>query len=657
MEKEEKVEKEESIENTGETEKKENETKVSDKEIVEEEKEESKKETNDTVEWMKKIRNEIIGIVVSVFTASTLFIICDIFFKFTTWNTYSTPTESLRFSIFFSVVIYTLLFAMTKKTGTATLISCATIFIMSIVNELKIAFTSEPLYFSDINFLTKVGDLMQLVTNNVSSAFMWKFVVICAVYLWVLGMIVYLNYMFGLKVENKKIRIPIIVVDLIILLLLFVPNKTTKEFYLKTFFNTDEYVDFDSYTTNLGFYNRNGFINGMYGTWLNSVFVEPKDYDEDELESILAPFEEKEKEENKNGKPNIIVVFSEAFWDIDVLDEIEFDKPITSNFNSLKEKGKLVNIISPSYGGMSENVSFELLTGGSMNYFSRGYIPIMSLYSRRDSENAPSIIKNLKENGYKTEITFGKDYYNSESAYKKMGFDVYDEMAEYTTMYNRDQYTISYLINKIRKKDDNPLFTIMATMEGHMPFAKNKYKEYDISITKSEFSENVNDTLLSYSQGIYNADQQLGVLYEFIQSTDEPTILLFLGDHLPYLYTPDGENVVDELKYFNTENELENNYRLYNPQALILTNYDCKLEIPDYLGTDMLLNCVVNQLDLELEPYYKWLYDVTASLPGINRNIAFDKGGKLYNPQEITEEMQEVYDTRRAMQYKLFIDN
>lgn len=528
---------------------------------------------------------------------------------------------------------------------------------MSLINEVKIAFTGEPLYFSDINFLTQLGDITKLVTTNISSNFVWMLVITFAIYGLILGIIIYLNCVFNIQMKNKKLRISIIVVDLIILLFLFVPNKTTKEFYLKIFFNTDEYVDFDSYTTNLGFYNRNGFINGMYGIWLNSVFVNPDGYNEEELDEILLSYEGKGKEENKNGKPNIIVVFSEAFWDIDVLEEIEFDKPITSNFNNLKEKGKLINIISPSYGGMSENVSFELLTGGSMNYFSRGYIPIMSLYSRKNSENAPSIIKNLKQNGYKTEITFGKDYYDSEKTYKKMGFDIYDEMANYTTKYNKDQYTISRLIDQIRKKEDGPLFTMLATMEGHMPFSKNKYKEYDISITKSSFSESINDTILSYSQGIYNADQQLGVLYEFIQNTDEPTILLFLGDHLPYLYSVDGENVIEKLEYFNTENELENYYRLYNPQALILTNYDCEIEVPDYLGTDMLLNCIVNQLDLELEPYYKWLYDIMSDLPGSNRNIAFDKDGNLYNPNEITEEMQEVYNTRNAMQYKIFIDN
>lgn len=336
---------------------------------------------------------------------------------------------------------------------------------------------------------------------------------------------------------------------------------------------------------------------------------------------------------------------------------MEFDKPITSNFNKLKSNGKLINIISPSYGGMSENVSFELLTGGSMNYFSRGYIPIMSLYSRKNIEMAPSIVKNLNNNGYSTEIMFGKDYYNSKSAYFKMGFNEYYEMAEETTMYRQDEYTTKYLINKLNEKDEKPALYVLATMEGHMPYSKEKYEEYDISIIKSDFEDDINDTILSYAQGIYNSDQQLGVLYDFIQSYEEPTILLFFGDHLPFMYTEEGRNVIDELEYFKTSNELENNYRLYNPQALVLSNYEVDMELSEYLGTDMLLNSIVNQLDLQLEPYYKWLYETSEILPGINRNIAFDKNGKLYAPTEITEEMQEIYETKRNMQYKMFIDN
>lgn len=62
----------------------------------------------------KSIRNEIISIIVSVFMSCTMFIFCDVFFKLATWNYYSTPVETLKFSMFFSVIVFTLLFAITK---------------------------------------------------------------------------------------------------------------------------------------------------------------------------------------------------------------------------------------------------------------------------------------------------------------------------------------------------------------------------------------------------------------------------------------------------------------------------------------------------------------------------------------------------------------
>lgn len=123
------------------------------------------------------------------------------------------------------------------------------------------------------------------------------------------------------------------------------------------------------------------------------------------------------------------------------------------------------------------------------------------------------------------------------------------------------------------------------------------------------------------------------------------------------MYTEDGKNVIFELDYFNTDDELLNNYRLYNSQALILSNYEEEIELPEYIGTDLLLNYIVNQLDVEVEPYYKWLYNTTEVLPGINKYISFDKAGNLYDPTELTKEMNEVYENRKLMQYKLFINN
>ena len=55
--------------------------------------------------------------------------------------------------------------------------------------------------------------------------------------------------------------------------------------------------------------------------------------------------------------------------------------------------------------------------------------------------------------------------------------------------------------------------------------------------------------------------------------------------------------------------ELVNCFRLYNTEGLVLANYDIQdMEVPTYLGADQVLTTVANQLDINLDNYYKWLY-------------------------------------------------
>ena len=74
---------------------------------------------------------------------------------------------------------------------------------------------------------------------------------------------------------------------------------------------------------------------------------------------------------------------------------------------------------------MSCNIEFELLTGGNLAYYGVGYNPFMQLYRKSGAEEKPSIIKELKNNGYTTQVIFGRDYYRSENVYKKLGIDKY----------------------------------------------------------------------------------------------------------------------------------------------------------------------------------------------------------------------------------------
>ena len=595
------------------------------------------------------------SVIITAFIALNLFVLADMFFKIYTFGNYNIVNNTILFTMLFGVIIYSLILAIFKKSSIATVVSCSLILILNLVNQLKILYTGEPIYFSDIKFIGKVGDLLELETNNISFKSTIRLIIGFGIYIIILLITIFFSYKYSLEIKSKKTRISIIIIDAILLFLLFFPNNYTKNFYLKVFFDTDNYADFNSYTTSATYYYRNNLINGMYGTYLNNIFVEPNNYDENKLNEILNS---SVTENEKFGKPNIIIVLSEAFWDVDQLEEIDFNTEITKNFNNLKEKGKFINLVSPTYGGMSENVAFELLTGGSMNYFPRGYIPIMSLYSRKNSENIPSLVKVLNNNGYYSKIVFGKDYYNSKKAYLKMGFNEYIELSE-NKNYKKitDDYCINTIIEELENKsEDTPLFYVLETIESHMPYSKNKYSDYDISITKSNLSDSMNDTLLAYAQGIYNSDKALGKLYEYINNYNEPTILLFLGDHLPYLYTSDYQNVINHLDYFNTNDELLNEYRKYNTQCLILSNYDIEnMNTSEYGGVDVLLNSIVNNLDIKNEKYYEWLDTTKNILSGSNRSISLDENGKNYSTNDITGEMKEIYDTKELMQYKFFM--
>lgn len=149
-----------------------------------------------------------------------------------------------------------------------------------------------------------------------------------------------------------------------------------------------------------------------------------------------------------------------------------------------------------------------------------------------------------------------------------------------------------------------------------------------------------------------------GRMYEYIQTLDEPTILIFFGDHLPFLYdVKTNEDVLNYLSYFNTGDELLNTYRKYNTQCLILANFELgEVENWDYLSSDMLLVSVLNKMGLELSDYYKWLYWVKDVIPSGNHLVSQDITGNLYWTSDLPTDVQNVINQREKAQYYAMFD-
>ena len=571
-------------------------------------------------------------------------------------------SKTLFLAILLMYTAYIFLASLFKNTKWATLILSIAEVIILFVSKMKLAISYEPMFFTDVIYVQDAGEINSIVDG----IFMDTLFKLMPFFIITLAIIITTNifsFKYNYKFDNQNKRMMTACFSYIILLIMFLPIEATNKFILNTFF------DAKAKTNELGLKNgveaceRYGHLAAIYGDLLDSRLYryKPDDYDEKKIKEALSSAEK--LDDTTLGKPNIIVIFSESFWDIDQVEEIEFDKEITPNFNRLKEEGLFFNMVSPSFGGNSANVEFEFLTGGSLAYFSRSYVAYMGLYNSKKYYNSPSILRDLDEAGYYIKLLpFSTPaLFRCGEVYKYFPIDEVEFLPkvskEHTKgIYPSDEYAMDKAIEALENKEEGrPIFYMTMTMEAHMPFVSDKFDKYDIKVTKSNLDDKTTEQAKVYAQGVYDADRQLARLYEYIKTFDEPTILVFYGDHLPFI------EAIDKWDYFNTDDELLNYYRRYNTQSLILANFDIsnlkeenKNEL-QYLGPDLLSAYILNHMDINISDYYKWLYSTRDTTAAFNRFVSVDQEGNISYTKNLNDEMEDLYNLRRMIQYKYFV--
>lgn len=570
---------------------------------------------------------------------------------------YYTFNKNIIIAIIMIYALYFLFISLFKNIKIVTIILGILGYIIQVVSIGKVQFIGDPLWFSDIFYTGDINEILNLIKDDLVHTLIILLPRLLVLLVFTI-IIIILSSKFNKIIFNKFKRIVMFSISFIILLLLFLPIKSINKFMINVFYNNDSYLTHVSISSGDDYYKIYGHLSGIYGNILESRVYKPDNYNDSLIKKTLKDM--KKEEDNTLGKPNIIVIFSESFWDIDKLDEIEFDKEITYNYNKLKNDGLYFNMVSPFYGGMSSNIEFEFLTGATTNYFSSSYVPYMELYNNSKYYDAPSIITELKNNDYYTKMVayYSPKLYNCGKVYKYMDVDS-KEFIEHVDkkyikgQYVSDKYVVDNIIKELEENDDKTLFYMTMTMQSHMPYLISKYDKYDIDIIKSNLDDKYNDSLKSYAQGIYDADNELGRLYEYINTIDEPTIVVFYGDHLPYL------EAFNYLDYFNTNDEKLNAFRKYNTESLIVANYDIsslKNDNINYLGHDLLSSYILNHMDIEISDYYKWLYSTINVIGTSNRYISLDQDGNIYYTSKLKGKMKDINDLRRSIQYKYFID-
>lgn len=270
-------------------------------------------------------------------------------------------------------------------------------------------------------------------------------------------------------------------------------------------------------------------------------------------------------------KPNVILVMNESFADLSFMGGlgVGYRGPDYLRHMNAIAKGKTFVSV---YGGNTCNSEFESLSGSSLGSIAGGINP----YSVYDLSLIDSIPKQFKALGYETTAIHPEAATNwdRDKVYPAIGFDQFiareafegaEEVREHVT----DTATYEMVLEQL-KSSDEPQFVFDLTMMGHGGYEtglipEDKRLNYDFSnvIEDEEDGAAINEYLAS----IRMSDEDLQRFIESLHNFNEPTVVVFFGDHQP------GLSWLFKDQFADDSNETIFQESMYQTDYFIWANY------------------------------------------------------------------------------------
>lgn len=385
--------------------------------------------------------------------------------------------------------------------------------------------------------------------------------------------------------------------------------------------------------------------NGAVLTFLRSIQMmmveEPEGYSPERVMEIekACPAEDPQA---GSFQPNLIFIMDEAFTDMQSFMEFETDREVCPFFTNLTENTIRGRLYVSSYGGRTANTEYEVLTGDSMLFMPPSSTP----YQLYIKDPMPNLDAALENQGYRRTVgmhPYKPSGYNRRNVYELFGFDrllFLDEFGKDAgTVFGRvsDDADIDRIIaeyEEAKAQDASPFFLFNVTMQNHSPYLRGEDSlaafEEPVHVVSGTGDYNDADIYLSE---IHLSDRALEKLVRYFEKTDDPTVVVFFGDHQPMLQDP-----FYEMAAGGTMSEMgtEELMRFYHSNYLIWANFDIEEKEMD-LSANYLAPVVKQAAGMELTGYDRFLLDLREELPIVSLNGCRDKNGVYYNNLEDLE--------------------
>ena len=406
--------------------------------------------------------------------------------------------------------------------------------------------------------------------------------------------------------------------------------------YCYAFFCTGMLPALDIYTQQW-VTQRNGFLLNFSIALRYSSVDRPENYSKD---LVLELMEEYPGVPAAQGEQpvNIVVIMNESFGDLTIFDALNASEDPTPFLHSMEENTIKGWMYSSVTGGGTATIEFEYLTG----FTSLFQPPHTVAYQLYVEEGMPSLAALAGSQGYATTAfhPYKSSGWNRVLAYQYLSFDrqMYEEDVTDPYMirsYISDRSDYEMICRSTEEEDFSFFFNV--TMQNHSGYAQGWYNlpkaiQLPGNLKAADYSAE------QFLDLMRESDKALEELIGYYSQCEEPTLVVFFGDHQPPLANAFYEELYGKKLSERTTEEVMQQYAV---PFFLWANYDIEERQDVVISPNFLGVLTAQTAGLPLTGYMEFLSELYEVLPAITPVGFVTADGEFLSRTELSEEEQE----------------
>ena len=338
-------------------------------------------------------------------------------------------------------------------------------------------------------------------------------------------------------------------------------------------------------------------------------------------------------------KPNVVIIMNETFSDLSIFEGLYGDYEGTTYVrDELSGESFLAGeLVVAVHGGGTCNSEFEMLTSLPQAFLGTRKYP----YVQYNFSTLPNLARQFNDLGYTTTAMHPNlaNNWSRQKVYDQMGFNSFlhiDDFEGEEEFHNgiNDLATYEKALD-ILKGSDEPQFVFDVTMANHSAYDTGNIPASEMPTGTYGYEETSDLEINEFIACMNRSEQDLRTFIDEVRELDEPTVVLFFGDHQPYF----TDDVWDEA--YPDDDTPEGMNESYQTLYAMWANYDIagadELETGEKTTICYLASMLLNAIGAPMTPYQEALLTLQEDMPALNCFCVMDPDGNVYWLDETAE--------------------